>query len=96
MKTAAFAVVVVIPVAVAVVELLTAFNVPGSTSNGPPAVPSAAKPAVAVTPENATTEPMAMSARELGKLKVNTLASEPSAMRYKTVPHQASLLLLVP
>lgn len=78
------------------VEALVTFNVPGSTSNGPPAVPSAFTPFVAVTPEKATIEIRAISALEFGKAKVNEVPSVPSATRYKTVPNHALSPLLVP
>ena len=78
--TAEFAVLVVTEVAVAVLALVK-FSVPGSISNGPPAVPSAFKPPVAVAPEKATMLPMAMSASELGKAKLNEEPSVPSATR---------------
>jgi len=80
--TAEFAVLVVTELAVAVVPLaVVTFSVPGSISKGPPAVPSAFKPPVAVAPEKATMLPMAMSARELGSTKANEDPSVPSATR---------------
>jgi hypothetical protein len=87
--------VVVIVFAVDVLASNT-FNVPGSTSNGPPAVPSAFTPFVAVTPEKATIEIRAISALEFGKVKVNEVPSVPSATLYKTVPCQALSSLPVP
>jgi hypothetical protein len=43
---------------------------PGSISKGPPAVPSAFTPPVEVAPENATIEPIAISALLFGRVKV--------------------------
>jgi hypothetical protein len=80
MITAAFAEVVVTSGAVAVPALFK-LSVPGSISNGPPAVPSAFKPPVEVAPEKATILPMAISASELGKAKANEEPSVPSATR---------------
>jgi hypothetical protein len=93
--TAEFAVTVVTEVAVAVAELAS-WSVLGSTSNGPPDKPSAFKPPVTVAPEKATIEPIAMSAREFGKVKEKEPPSVPSATRYRTVPCQALLPLPVP
>ena len=78
------------------VEALVRFNVPGSTSNGPPAVPSALTPFVAVTPEKATIEIRAISALEFGKVKVNEVPSVPSATLYNTVPYHALSPFAVP
>ena len=86
---------VVIALAVDVLASAT-LNVPGSTSNGPPAVPSAFTPFVAVAPEKATIEIRAISALEFGKVKVNEAPSVPSATLYKTVPYQALSPLPVP
>ena len=51
---------------------------PGSTSKGPPAVPSALTPPVVSTPENATIAPVT-SSTELPKAKVKLAPSVPSA-----------------
>ena len=78
--TAEFAEVVVSVVAVAVVPSAVAiFRVEGSISKGPPAVPSAFTPPETSTPLNATIEPIAISALELGSEKENELPSVPSA-----------------
>jgi hypothetical protein len=68
------------------VEEFAVLSVPGSTSNGPPAVPSAFTPPVYDTPENAMMDPIAKSALLLGdvgdaKLKVMEEPSVPSATR---------------
>ena len=80
MTTAAFAVAELTEKATAVADV-PILIIPGTTSKGPPAVPSALRPPVAVAPENATIEPIAMSARELGKAKANEAPSVPSATR---------------
>ena len=69
MITAQFALVVVKAGAVATSKLAR-LKTPGSTSNGPPAVPSAFTPPVEVAPENATIEPIAISALLFGSVKV--------------------------
>jgi hypothetical protein len=67
--TAELAVVVVIAFAVAVPASAT-FKVSGSTSNGPPAVPSGLNPPVEVAPEKATMEPIVISDLPFGSVKV--------------------------
>jgi hypothetical protein len=66
--TAELVVVVVIAVAVAVPAVVR-FKVCGSTSNGPPAVPSAFNPPVDVAPEKATMEPIVKSDLPFGSVK---------------------------
>ncbi len=68
----------VTPVAVAVAETAL-LKVPGTISNGPPALPSGFN-ALQATPEKATIEPIAISQREF-IAKVKLAPSEPSATR---------------
>jgi hypothetical protein len=69
MITAQFSLVVVKAGAVATPKLAR-LKTPGSTSNGPPAVPSAFTPPVEVEPEKATMEPIAISALLFGSVNV--------------------------
>jgi hypothetical protein len=66
--TAELAVVVVIEFAVA--DPRAKPSVPGSTSNGPPAVPSGLNPPVEVAPEKATMAPIVISDLPFGRVKV--------------------------